>query len=168
MTDIHEKANELFYDQSAQHYDSSGSINSDGNRNRIQRLLQKLVSDDIAGDDKALDICCGTGLYLSYLRQYFKAENLYGCDISSAMIQLAQRYCQNVQKASVYELPYADNHFRLVTASSALHHLSDLPKVLSEVYRVLVPGGIFLADYDNNYHYARYLQMKTGLKKLSK
>jgi ubiquinone/menaquinone biosynthesis C-methylase UbiE len=44
-----------------------------------------------------------------------------------------------------HDLPFYDNEFDVVSCCGALHLFCDLPKALSEVYRVLVPGGRFIA-----------------------
>ena len=43
-------------------------------------------------------------------------------------------------------LPYADTSFDAVFCCDVLEHVQDLPKVISEISRVLKPGGIFLYD----------------------
>lgn len=43
------------------------------------------------------------------------------------------------------KLPFADGVFDLVFARAVLHHASDLKIACNELYRVLKPGGIFLA-----------------------
>ncbi len=42
-------------------------------------------------------------------------------------------------------LPFADASFDVVYVRQGLHHASQLPKMLSEIARVLVPGGVLLA-----------------------
>ena len=41
-------------------------------------------------------------------------------------------------------LPFQDNSFDLITCFGVLHHIPNVSKVLSEIYRCLKPGGIFL------------------------
>jgi ubiquinone/menaquinone biosynthesis C-methylase UbiE len=41
-------------------------------------------------------------------------------------------------------LSYADNAFDLVFTSETLEHVPDVPRALSEIYRVLRPGGCHL------------------------
>ena len=47
-------------------------------------------------------------------------------------------------EGSVYELPYEGGCFDLVVSFSVFEHLHDYPQALSEIYRVLSPGGLFL------------------------
>ena len=51
----------------------------------------------------------------------------------------------NVVDAWGEALPFADASFDVVYVRQGLHHASALPKMLSEIARVLVPGGVLLA-----------------------
>ena len=96
-----------------------------------------------------------------------KEENLYGVDISEEMAKLAGRFCKNVQVGSIYHLPYHESSFDLITASSALHHIEELHQGVSEIYRVLKQGGVFITDYDNNFHFAWAEHNKNRLIKIA-
>ncbi|HIN93775.1 MAG TPA: class I SAM-dependent methyltransferase [Alphaproteobacteria bacterium] len=41
------------------------------------------------------------------------------------------------------DIPFPDDHFDVVIATSVMEHVTDLEQSLSEVHRVLKPGGIF-------------------------
>jgi SAM-dependent methyltransferase len=43
------------------------------------------------------------------------------------------------------KLPFQEHHFDLVFARQVLHHARDLKQLCNEIYRVLKPGGIFIA-----------------------
>lgn len=47
--------------------------------------------------------------------------------------------------AKLDKLPYETNCVDIILASHVLEHLSNLPEVLEEIYRVLKPGGILAA-----------------------
>jgi SAM-dependent methyltransferase len=42
-------------------------------------------------------------------------------------------------------LPFADNSFDVIFARAVLHHIADLPAAMREFFRVLRPGGVFVA-----------------------
>lgn len=100
---------------------------------------------------------------MSILKDFTEEENLTGLDISSEMLEISAKFCRNLKLGSVYNLPFDDNSFDLVTCSSALHHLDNLEKAISEIYRVLSPGGIFISDCDNNVHFAKIHNLKRKL-----
>lgn len=54
-----------------------------------------------------------------------------------------------VDDGGEYKLPYKDNSFDVISAFMVLHHIKNLPSMLSEVSRILKPGGRFIvADHD--------------------
>jgi 2-polyprenyl-6-hydroxyphenyl methylase/3-demethylubiquinone-9 3-methyltransferase len=57
----------------------------------------------------------------------------------------------NIRYGTAYgeSLPFADRTFDVVFCCDVLEHVRDLPKVISEVARVLNPGGAFLYDTFN-------------------
>ena len=158
-----ERINKTFYAKAAADYETTGRINQEGNKQRIRQILKSLIQQR---KTKVLDTCCGAGLYLNLLRDYVDPDYLYGIDLSAEMIKLSERFCNNLYESSVYALPFADNSFDMVTCSSALHHLDNLERGLSEICRVLKPGGIFLSDYDNSVYYAKITVWKNRLIKL--
>ena len=93
-----------------------------------------------------LDAGCGTGGNLSWLRRYAVAENIVGIDLS----QHALDFCRAGQfrflaRASVTRLPFDSCQFDLVTSFEVLTQLprvEDVERALSEMYRVMRPGGV--------------------------
>ena len=91
---------------------------------------------------KALEFGCGTGLFS---RQFAATGiELVSVDVSSDLLDQAK--AQPVEGAVTYQvedaeaLSFADDTFDAVIGSSVLHHL-DERRALSEIYRVLKPGG---------------------------
>lgn len=101
---------------------------------------------------RVLDVGCGRGGLAGELAQ--RAELLHdslGVDISTAVLEQAARYLgpnRRVQlaAAAATRLPFKDGSFHLALAAYLFKYLEDdtLPRVLSEVHRVLAPGGILL------------------------
>lgn len=110
-----------------------------GRRKVLSALLDGLPRD---GKWRILDVGCGTGGNFPFLSAYGEVE---GCDYSEEAV----RYCrlrglEQVREASIYELPYEDDSFDLVTCLDVIEHLRlDLP-AFRELYRVLRPGGYLL------------------------
>ncbi len=88
-----------------------------------------------------LDLCCGHGNAADALVQ--AGATVAGLDFSAAMLARARR---RVPKATFVEgdarsLPFEDNHFDAVVCNVGFGHLPDPDAVLSEIARVLRPGG---------------------------
>jgi demethylmenaquinone methyltransferase/2-methoxy-6-polyprenyl-1,4-benzoquinol methylase len=96
----------------------------------------------------ALDICCGTGdLALELRRQIGPDGRVVGSDFSEPMLELARRKSGEEGLpvefgwADALDLPYGDGSFDAVTIGFGARNLADLEKGLSEMARVLRPGG---------------------------
>ena len=57
-------------------------------------------------------------------------------------------------------LPYADNSFDFVFCCDVLEHVQDLPKVISEISRVLKPNGVFFYDTLNRTFISKLVAIK--------
>jgi demethylmenaquinone methyltransferase / 2-methoxy-6-polyprenyl-1,4-benzoquinol methylase len=97
----------------------------------------------------ALDVCCGTGdLTLELARRVSPAGHVVGCDFSEPMLDLARDKASGRDAAGVrfewadaLQLPYDSGRFDAVTVGFGVRNLSDLDRGLSEMTRVLRPGG---------------------------
>lgn len=97
-----------------------------------------------ANPQHALDIGCGTGLILRHL-----PEGSIGVDINPRNLERLPKYApgRTAIIADVQDhLPFADNTFDTITAAEVLEHLVFPEKALSEIYRVLKPGGVFVGS----------------------
>jgi len=90
-------------------------------------------------DLEILDAGCGTGLTLQELRLLGSAQ---GVDISDEALEFCRmRGLENVYNADLADLPFAADHFDIVTALDVLEHLNDDTAAMAEFRRVLKPGG---------------------------
>ncbi|HJU94044.1 MAG TPA: methyltransferase domain-containing protein [Pyrinomonadaceae bacterium] len=88
---------------------------------------------------RILDVGCGTGANLIMLSKYGDAE---GVDISEdALAFCRERGLDKVRLGAGEALPYEDATFDLVTAFDVVEHMDDDLAGLSEMQRVLRPGG---------------------------
>jgi ubiquinone/menaquinone biosynthesis C-methylase UbiE len=85
-----------------------------------------------------LDIGCATGAFLSAARARYWVT---GTDVSLAACQVAAGRSLPVTVADATRLPFAPDRFDVVTMWDTIEHLADPRTALSEVARVLRPGG---------------------------
>ena len=103
---------------------------------------------EVGPGSDALDICCGTGdLALALRRRIGPDGRVVGSDFSEPMLELARRKSGEEGLpvefgwADALELPYGDQSFDAVTVGFGARNLADLDRGLSEMARVLRPGG---------------------------
>ena len=99
--------------------------------------------------DLVLDVATGTGNTALALAPL--VLRVVGLDVASAMLEQARARAQaeKIENAefvsgSAEEIPFSDAEFSLVVSRHAPHHFHQLDKFLSEVRRVLKPGGRFV------------------------
>ena len=98
-----------------------------------------------------VDFGCGPGLFLQAVSRRIPAATLAGYDLTPAMIEYARGLDYDgapptleVADLTAGRLPLADASVHLVAMTAVLHILDDPFAFLSEVRRVLAPGGVFL------------------------
>ena len=105
---------------------------------------------DTKPDDKVMDIGYGNGYLLKYLYRKTKSD-LYGIDISADMLKQATKRNKEAAKqeklhlqiGDCCDLSFGNNIFMAVSSINTVYFWSDTVKGLSEIYRVLKPGGLF-------------------------
>ena len=97
---------------------------------------------------QVLEIAIGTGLNLPF---YPTNVEITGIEISPAMLEIARRRSQslgrqvNLQVGDAQALPFPDQSFDTVICTIALCSIPDERRAVAEVWRVLRPGGRFVA-----------------------
>ena len=97
----------------------------------------------------ALDIGCGDGMHLGWLRGY--AAELYGSDYNVTRLLRARdlNQARRVFMADITNYPVRDNVFDVIFFNHVLEHIRDDATALAEVYRILKPGGLLLLGTPN-------------------
>jgi demethylmenaquinone methyltransferase / 2-methoxy-6-polyprenyl-1,4-benzoquinol methylase len=97
---------------------------------------------------KILDIATGTGDFAIAL-QRLKPERVVGVDISVGMLSVGQKkmkkrkldHVVTLQLADSEDLPFEDNYFDAVTVGFGVRNFEHLEVGLTEMLRVIRPGG---------------------------
>jgi ubiquinone/menaquinone biosynthesis C-methylase UbiE len=104
---------------------------------------------------RLLDVGCGTGDYLRVMARMVAPGEAIGVDLSAELVKRAelaspgQQLNLSFQVADVYDLPFGDASFDRVTATQVMVHLSHPWTAISELRRVLLPGGrLAIAEWD--------------------
>lgn len=110
---------------------------------------------------QVLDLGCAGGFMAEAIAQ--EGACVTGIDPAENAIEAARDHAAKEGLDIAYHvgqgeaLPFADASFDIVVCVDVLEHVQNLPKVLSEIQRVLKPGGVFLFDTINRNPLAHFL-----------
>lgn len=126
----------------------AGRLTSGTTSDSVRVALSDLVHN--AETDTLLDVACGNGEFAELVVESVpRIGRLYGVDPAVEELREARRYFtaahpgvrSRFRTGRAESLPFADDSFRLVSFSNALHHVEDPERSLLEIARVLEPGG---------------------------
>ena len=112
------------------------------------RLVEAVAE---VGPKRVLEVGCGWGELAEWIARETAAE-VVAVDLSPRMVELALERGVDARLADVQLLPFADGEFDCVVAAWMLYHVPDLDRALSEIVRVLRPGGRFVAATNSRLH----------------
>ena len=112
-----------------------------------QRLVRKSVELlEVAPGDRVLDIACGRGKSSFMVHCLHPETNVIGIDLLDRNVQVARTLFDQIsnlsyQVGNAMDLDFPDESFDRVMCLEAAFHFPDRQRFLSEVSRVLRPGG---------------------------
>jgi ubiquinone/menaquinone biosynthesis C-methylase UbiE len=116
---------------------------------RESELIMKAAS--LTGDEVLLDLACGPGIHSRRFAQMMGSGVVAGLDISLPMLNHASLQTRKeaidnliLIHGDASSLPFPAKEFDVVNCCGAIHLFPALSRVLSEITRILKPGGCFI------------------------
>jgi len=150
-----------YYESWAKSYDKHpypGALTKRDNLNTIKRIERLLNILDLPPDEVVLEIAIGTGIQAKGILNRTKNNRFIGLDLSFQMLKVAQNRLRKFgESVTLIQgdgelLPFKENSFKYIFSAGILHHSDNRVKILSEIYKILVPGGCFVAMEPNRLH----------------
>src|SRR4051794_397834 len=193
LQNFHFQSGGWLTDDSAKRYDTQVEVLFNGTANAIRRQALPPLQEKFLGRDqrrlRLLDVGCGTGRFIDFVKQAWPRLPCLGIDLSEAYVAEAKRHLKrwcwlNLMVANGEAIPVPDQSQDAVTSTFLFHELPPGVRrtVFREFARVLKPGGRLVIvdslqsgdepDYDGmleifpqNYHepyYTSYLAEDFG------
>jgi SAM-dependent methyltransferase len=128
-------------------------------------LSSYVTEQDLKGK-RLLEIGLGYGTLGQIIAR--RGCQYHGLDIAQGPVEmmryrlalLGQEGGRRVQQGSALDIPYPEGAFDYVYSIGCLHHTGDLPKAVSEVFRVLAPGGKAVVMLYNQGSFRKLAQLR--------
>lgn len=119
---------------------------------QVRREIFPLLPEKMG---RVLEIGCGTGDTLSYLRQQGRCEWAGGIELASSAAAVAKTKLDQLIEGDIetMELPFADGSLDVVLCLDILEHLVDPWAAVRKLDKALKPGGMLLASIPNVRHF---------------
>lgn len=116
---------------------------TDGADPEYEEQVLPLIDEHLAGAERVIDVGCGEGQVAR--RVTALGAQVFGVDPTVAQITVAARRAGGpvYARASADALPYRDESFDSAVMCLVLEHIVDFEPVMTEIARVLQPGGRF-------------------------
>jgi 2-polyprenyl-6-hydroxyphenyl methylase/3-demethylubiquinone-9 3-methyltransferase len=127
----------------------------------IESCITRVFGSGALAQQEILEVGCGGGLICEQLAQ--RQVVMVGLDPSEGALATARTHAEQsglgheiyYQQGYAESLPFADGSFSAIISLDTLEHVQDLKATISEIGRVLAPGGIFVFDTINRTLLAR-------------
>ena len=135
----------------------------------------RLIADDVAAKlelgpaDDLLDVGCGSGLLLSFLRT--RCRSVFGVDFAANQLALGRKHFPDIPfaAAAAEALPFPEARFSKILCYGVWHYVDDWQATLDSFLRLLRrPGIVLIGDIPSRRHRWRlYLQYAKRLPALA-
>ncbi len=160
VQNFHHQTDGYLSDSSAKLYDLQVELlfngSADPMRRRILAPLKRGLAHFTGVPDyqlKVLDVACGTGRSLKFMRAMLPKASLHGTDLSPSYLRKANELLSQdsgslpqLLQSNAEALPYTNAYFHSVVCVFLFHELPPEARqnVINECFRVTKPGGTFI------------------------
>ena len=158
LQNFHHQTDGYLSDMSANLYDLQVEILFSGLADSMRRRILAPLKQGLTKFSsvpphqiKVLDVACGTGRTLKFIRASLPKASLFGVDLSPAYLRKANqllsenpRELPQLTQTNAENLPHPDDFFHAVSCVFLFHELPAAARqqVIDECFRVMKPGGI--------------------------
>jgi demethylmenaquinone methyltransferase/2-methoxy-6-polyprenyl-1,4-benzoquinol methylase len=130
---------EAMFDRIASVYDLMNSVMTAGMHQRWRERAVDVAN--VGPGSRALDVATGTGDLAIALRQ--RGANVIGADFAARMLEIARKKAPDIEfrTGNALALEFPDDEFDAATVGFGARNFDDLDRGLSEMARVVKPGG---------------------------
>ncbi len=141
---------EQMFDNISGNYDGLNRVISMGTDVSWRKKVVQTVAS--TNPDTILDIATGTGDLAIQMAEQTGASEIIGLDLSEGMLREGRKKItkksldQKIEmvQGDSEDLPFENDHFDAITVAFGVRNFENLEKGLTEIQRVLKPGGIFV------------------------
>ena len=139
----------------------SRTFESDTKRTKIAECIERYAPNNLPPGTDLLDLGCGNGYGLTVLRQKYQlAGEIMGLTINRKERKAARSRSLKVMRGDMHAMPFRSRRFGFIFTQDTLEHSISPYIALTEVNRVLKPGGLALLSipvdtdqFDAWYHF---------------
>lgn len=118
----------------------------EGNLSEIRRLILRACNDGRC--DRLLDLGCWDAT--TTFRYVPRGTPIFGVELSPEAAQRARSVGVRIVRADLNRrFPWGNESFNIVSSNQVFEHLCDTDTFLSEIYRLLRPGGYLILSTEN-------------------
>jgi 2-polyprenyl-3-methyl-5-hydroxy-6-metoxy-1,4-benzoquinol methylase len=109
----------------------------------------------------ALDVGCGRGGTLAWLKAEGFCEKTYGVELNAQAAHVARQRLDSLYEGNIenIDLPLLPNSIDLILCLDVLEHLNDPWTTLKRLHNLIAPGGILIVSVPNVQHFSVVLPL---------
>lgn len=132
--------------------------------NYERRSLIELMEPPSKDEVRILEIGCGMGATLGYIKNKYPEAQVYGIELVKEVAALGQKYLPDIIAGNIeqMEIPYPQDFFDYIICADVLEHLHDPEEIIRKLGVYLKPSGSLLASIPNIMHYSVVVDLLKG------